>query len=308
MNLFSSLFFKVSPLFFFIALGFIAGRVGKVEKAGIARLLIYFLSPSLIFTQMLRSELTFSDLWLPSLIWGLGSLIAVIFYFLGSKLFAPGTKKNLLGFSAGNANSGYFGIPVADALFGGDAVSRVILCSMGYILFENSTGFYLAARGHSSVRNAVLKVIKLPGFHAAWIGITINLLFGKSDHSLLLNVNQSLRGAYSVLGVSLIGLAMSEVIQFKFDFKFNALAFGSKYVAWPVALYSLVYLNQSVLQIFDVSNAPVLKLIAWVPLAANTVAIASELKTEPETAAMSVFISTLFSLILIPFVMTIFPV
>lgn len=303
MELFSSLFIKVSPLFFFLLVGYLAGKISRVHKEGLAKLLIYYLSPSLIFTQMVRSHLSLSDLWLPGLIWSLGSLIAALYYFLGSKVYPQGTKKNLLGFASGNANSGYFGIPVADALFGGDAVARVILCGMGYILYENSVGFYLAARGHSSVKNAVLKVIKLPGFHAAWIGITINLCLGPSQNEWILGVNQSLRGAYSILGVALVGMAMSELTQFKFDFKFNALAFSAKYLAWPLALYAMVYGNESVIHLFDVENARVLKLIAWVPLAANTVAIASELKTEPETASVAVFVSTLFSLILIPFVM-----
>ncbi|MCM0607048.1 MAG: AEC family transporter [Xanthomonadaceae bacterium] len=303
MNLFSELLLKVSPLFFFLIIGFIAGRVSKVHKEGLAKLLIYYLSPALIFTQMLRAHLTISDLWLPGLIWALGSVIAVGYYFIGSRVYPEGTKKNLLGFAAGNANSGYFGIPVADALFGGDAVARVILCGMGYILYENSVGFYLAARGHSSISSAVMKVVKLPGFHAAWLGISLNLLFGATENSWVQGVNQNLRGAYSILGVALVGLAMSELARFKFDLKFNALSFSAKYLAWPLALYALVYGNESVVQIFDAENARVLKLIAWVPLAANTVAIAAELKTEPETASMAVFLSTIFSLFLIPFVM-----
>lgn len=44
----------------------------------------------------------------------------------------------------------------------------------------------------------------------------------------------------------------------------------------------------------------VMFLLSIVPLAANTVALATELKAEPEKAATSVFFSTLFVLFYIP--------
>lgn len=302
----SDLFVKVSPLFFYMALGYLAGRFGKVHKEGLAKFLIYFLSPALIFTQMLRSYLSWGDLFLPAVIFGLGSFISLFYYLMGGSIWPRGTKKNLLGFAAGNANSGYFGIPIAEALLGTQSVALVILCSMGYIIYENSVGFYWAARGHSSVRQALLKVAKLPGFHAAWLGIVINLGYGQIDGTWISSVNQSLRGAYSILGVSMVGMAISELKKFRMDLPFTLTAFSSKYLAWPIGLYLVVFLNDQYFQIFDAQTAAVLKLIGWVPLAANTVAIAAELKTEPELASMAVFISTIFSLLWIPFVMTIF--
>ena len=303
MNLFSALFFKVSPMFLYLGMGFIAGRWGGVKREPIGRLLIYFLSPGLIFTQLLLTQLGFAELVLPVIILSLAILISFLFYQVGHKIWPEGTRKNLLGFSAGNANSGYFGIPVADALFGTSAVSRVILCSLGYIFYENSVGFYWSARGHSSVRGAVKKVLKLPGFYATLLGITLTLSLGATQSDWIRAINQSLRGAYSILGMSMIGLALSELGHFKVDFKLTAVAFSARYIVWSALLYAIVAWDQTAFQIFDISSRQVLHLMAWVPLAANTVAIASELKTEPEQAAIAVFLSAVFSLFWIPFVM-----
>jgi malate permease and related proteins len=46
--------------------------------------------------------------------------------------------------------------------------------------------------------------------------------------------------------------------------------------------------------------------MAIVPLAANTVALATELKVHPERAAIAVLLSTLFALFYIPFMAYIF--
>nr|CAD7415397.1 unnamed protein product [Timema poppensis] len=61
------------------------------------------------------------------------------------KLDTRDNTRNILAFSSGSTSMGYFGLPIAMALFDEDSVSVYVVCYIGMALFENSLGFYIAA-------------------------------------------------------------------------------------------------------------------------------------------------------------------
>src|SRR2546427_692699 len=83
----------------------------------------------------------FNNLSLPVLFYFLCCFIAVLFYFLSRFLWKDATR-NLLGYTAGLGNIGYFGLPVAISLFDKNLIGITVLCILGFVLFSNSLGFF----------------------------------------------------------------------------------------------------------------------------------------------------------------------
>ena len=206
-----------------------------------------------------------------------------------------------MAFACGSGNTGYFGLPVALFLFGEASVPTAIIAGFGMVLFENTLGFFVTARGHHTAKESLIRVLKLPTLYAFTLAIILNFLgfrLQKPWTDLALNF----RGAYAILGMMLIGLGVATLTTFKVNLRFSALSFFFKFLIGPTLIYSLIFLDRSMFHIFSENIHSIAMLMAIVPLPANAVAIATELNTEPETVGMTVLLSTLFGLVYIPVV------
>src|SRR5438552_2054663 len=142
-----ALLFKLIPLYFVIFLGYIAGRFLRAQKATLASLLVYIISPLVIFHGVVTTTLDASALSLPIFFFTACCVLSSVFLAIGSRLWRDSTK-NILAFTAGTGNTGYFGLPVALALFNEEVVGTMVFSILGFVLYENSLGFFIAARRH----------------------------------------------------------------------------------------------------------------------------------------------------------------
>ncbi len=294
---------RLIPLYIIVATGFIAGRKMKIDRDSIAKLVIYIVSPVVVFTNVSQIEMRREYLAVPFGFAILCSLLAVIFLAfsktVGKRLGLDGPLGNLLAFSAGNANTGYFGLPVAMMLFGPSVIGLYLLFCLGFILYENSVGFYILARGNATAREALNRLLKLPALYAFAAALIANAAGLKLSGSFA-DFSGFFRGTYSVLGVMLIGLGVAEIRSLKFDWLFIGIAFIGKFIVWPAVISGFILLDRNQFHFYDERVHQMLLLIACVPLAANTVAFATLLKTEPEKAGVVVLFSTLFALFFLP--------
>lgn len=304
MDVFLSLFWRIIPLYIIISLGFISGKYLNVKKEVLASLLIYIIAPVVIFNGVVTTNISVSTLSLPILFYILASITGMIFYKLAKYIWTD-TTKNIFGFAAGSGNTGYFGLPVAYAIFPPDLIGPVVLSILGFILFENTLGFFITARGHHTVMESIVKVLKLPTIYAFFLGLVINLSgieFGQIYSDTVTNF----RGAYTVLGMMIIGLGLANIKGFEFDLKFTGLTFLTKFLWWPLMVYGVIVADNLIFKIYNPSIHKVMILMSAVPLAANTVAFATELRAQPEKASVAVLLSTLFALFYIPLIASLF--
>lgn len=289
---------KLLPLYIFIGIGFVGGKFLNISRETVARLLIYILSPLIVFYGIMTIDIQLAVLLLPVTYFLLSIVTCLLGYFLASR-FWKDTHKNILGFATGTGNTGYFGFPVAVAIFGERVLGLMILGSFGAIIYECTIGFFLVARGHHGIRDSVMRVVKLPTMYAAVIAIACNL-GGLPLPDPINDIFLSVRGAYTILGSMMVGLGLSGVSRWRIDWLFTGIAFFMKFLIWPVLMYGVLRLDASVFHLFSEDMRNVLFLLSIVPMAANTVAFATELRTEPEKAATAVFLSTAFALFYIP--------
>ena len=303
MIIFSTLLIRILPLYLLIALGFIAGKKLNAKKETIASVLIYIVTPVVIFNSILNTKIKIELLLLPVIFFICSSVLCMIFYFIGGKLFKDNTK-NILAMSAGTANTGYFGIPVAIELFGKESLGIIVLCIVGFTVFENSLGFFITAKGNHTTKEAIERVFKLPTIYAFLAGFLLNLLRINFGENYLTFTNHFL-GAYTILGMMLIGLGLSDIKGFKFDVKFILASFFARFIIWPLVILSFVFIDNNFMHLFNEAVHKAMLLMSIVPLAANLVAFATELKAQPEKAALAVFLSTIFALFYIPFMVSV---
>lgn len=304
MLVFTTLLVKLLPLYCIVFLGYIAGSRLDVKKESIAQLLIYIISPIIVFYGVVTTELNSALLSLPVLFFILCCLFCIVFYRIG-KIFWEGSEKNILAYTCGNGNSGYFGLPVTLALFGDQFLGIAVLASFGFILYDGSLGFFMVARGRHTVKEAISQILHLPVLYAFFFGLVVNYLH-ISLHPIILETLINFRGMFVVLGMMLIGLGLSQATQTSFDHKFTTIAFLAKFFFWPVLIGLIIFIDKSFFNFYSVSIYQIMLLMSVVPLAANTIAYATKFGTHPEKVSVTVILSTLFALFYIPLFMFFF--
>lgn len=305
MAIFITILLKLIPLYLMIILGFIGARVLKTQKETIAKLLIYIITPAVIFYGAYTAKINFANLSLPILFFCLASAMALIFLMIGNLIFKKDSTKNILAFTAGAGNVGYFGLPIISAILDERVFSLAVLSVLGIVLYENSVGFYLTAKGNYTGKESLLKVIKLPTIYAFFIGLLLNL-FNVHLGDIAAATISHFKGAYTLLGMMIIGMGLTTINKRQIDYKFISLAFLAKFIIWPLIIFGIIALDKNYLHLYNLPIYNVLILMSIVPIAANTVAVATELKVHPDKAALVVLLSTLFALFYIPLIASLF--
>jgi len=281
-----------------IVLGFIAGKVLKVDGRSVAALMFYIIVPLVMADAVSRTTVTMGLLLLPLVVFSISTFMCLAFYAIGRRIWQD-SMSNILGMAVGVANVGYFGLPLAILLLDEQGVGLYLTAIMGTNLFESSVGFYITAKGKHTSRDALLKVLKLPLLYAFFVGLAVSLL-GWEFPVFVQETVGHMRGTYVVLGMMIIGLGLANITSWKIGFRFMSLAMLAKFVLWPLIIGGVVWLDISWLHLFNDSMHKVLLLLSIMPLAANTVAIATLLDTHPDKVATTVLASTLFAMFYVP--------
>lgn len=298
-EIFLLLFNKLSPLFLLLATGFVAARWLKVTRESLSRLVIYIISPIVFFEILIRSPFNAKYFMLPFAYAALCSIMALLTFWASKKYFRS-PMRNLLSYAGGSANTGYFGIPATAILLGADKLSIAIFIIIGYNLYEYSTGFYLAARGSFSRKEALRKIATLPSLWTFFLSMIFSYCGLNKIPENFEPIILGFRGCYSTLGLMMIGLGLGSITSFKLHFRFIGWCLFIKLFAFPLLAVGAIYLDRATLGILDHDLTQILLLMSLVPMAANGVAIATELKLPTDEIALTITLSTILALFWIP--------
>jgi predicted permease len=304
MEVFSTIFYKVVPLYITIALGFIAGKLLKVDRSSIASTLFYLISPLVFFYSIAKAPIDVSVITLALITFLIASFIGWIFYLAGGLVWKDSTR-NILGFAAGNANTGFFGLPIALEIFSDQLVSVFITAMIGIVIFENTVGFYLTARSTSTVKECIARIVKLPSLYAFFLGLIVSY-FNLKIPGIFTNLFMDIRSTYTTLGMMVIGIGLAGIQGFKIDYIFILFAFIAKFFFWPLITFALIFIDNKFFHFYSKDIYNVMILISIVPLASNTVIMASVLKAQPEKAATAVLAGVIFALLYVPMMVSYF--
>jgi predicted permease len=302
MNLFFILLGKIAPLYVNIFIGYILTSYLKIRRDFIAFILIYILGPVVIFFATLSIEINMQLLFLPIFVFLFGSMIAFFVLHYYKKQWSDASI-NTLSFTCGTGNTGYFGIPLAMILLEPQLANIFIFATLASLLYENTTGFYVTAKGNFTARQSILKVLKLPLLYAFILGLSLNFL-GVRTPEMLIPYFEILKWCYGILGMMMLGMGMKGFsLQQDFDVKYIKVAYFYKFLVWPASILLLIFIDNSWGHFLNEDIHKVLFLFSIVPLAGNTVTLAVLLNAKPQKASFTVLLSTLISVVYIPLVL-----
>ena len=302
MTLFLTLLVKTIPLYFSIILGVLSTWILKCDKDTIAKIILFILAPLIVFNATVSVKLEASVLFLPTFFFFSSTILAFILLFIFKKIYSDNTA-NLLAFSTSTGNTGNIGIPLAILFLEPNLVDIFIFTVLANILYQNSIGYYITAKGHFTAKQSIIKVLKLPALYAFVLGIILNT-YGFKIPEMFVSYTEYIKGAYAILGMMLLGMGMEKIkSNNSFDLKFISYAMGIKFIFWPIFILTFIYLDKNYIHFLNDGYYSIMFLFSIVPLAGNTVTVATLLNVKPEKMSLAVFISTIISLFYIPFVM-----
>ncbi len=286
---------------FLIALSFFGYLVGKklgTNPKEISSLLVYVISPAVIFISILQApeeNRYFSFLVGSYVICCLMSGLALL---AGRTIWKDNTEF-LFAFSGGTGNTGYFGLPIAIGLFGIEGAAIAVFIILGANLYEFTVGYFLASRGDGTIKESLLKISKLPIIYAFIFALIMRSTDITINETIALGLD-SFKGAYSVLGMMVIGITLGKITKFEFDSRYITYSLLWKFIAWPIVGLMTIAIYPGHLEAVEKS---VILLMCSVPMAGNVVIISNDLGIHPEKAATAVMISTVLAIFSVPIVM-----
>lgn len=312
MDLFITFFIKIFPLFMYVGMGWLMGKLLKVKKKDLADILVFLVLPLITFHGAFTLKISAQALSLPFLFFLLCSAITLFFLYLGKRLWRDNTG-NLLAFASSYGNYGYFALPAAIALFGSEAEPIIIVAGLGFTIYSCTVGYFVTALGNFSVRQSFIKTVSLPSVYAFIIGFSLNYYgvrlgtFRNLDlNNLYLDIARDIRGGYSFFGMMLLGIAIAEIRRFIVDWKFLGMAMLAQFVVWPVVVLGIIMADKALLGFYPELIRKLIYLLSLIPIGINLVAYATQLDVQPDKAAVTILITTLFAMVYVPLMISLF--
>lgn len=294
----SDIFFEMLPLYLMMAIGYLAGRLFKPDTKSIATLTVFVLSPIVFMLTVAQMEFSIGALLGPFIVFALSVLVSFCVLGLGRQVSA-GKTPYLMALISGTSNWGYFGISIAFVLFEPAVVGLYVLIALGTIVFENSFGIYYASRGQSSPLESFKNVFRYPVLYAIIIGVFLSYLEYQPP-ILSGTFFEYFKGAYIVLGMMMVGLALADMERLTVNIGFLASTFGLRFLIWPALAIGVVWLDKNVIGLMNADFYASLLLISLMPMGANNISFAAKFDMGPGRTAVACLATTLFAMIYIP--------
>ncbi len=289
---------NIIPLYILIGLGYIGGRWLDINVQSVARIAIFIAAPIVTFGAMAKLKFDPSYALLPFVILGASVSITLITYNFARMRWRNNTA-NLIGLGSVAGNTGYFGLPLAMALYGTEWAGVYLLMNVATQISEVTLGYFLAARGHHSVRESLIKVLRLPAVHALYCGLLINFS-GITLPDIFYRYWTYATGTWVFTGMMVIGVALGKIPKLEFDFRLMRWLFAAKFILWPLAGIAFILIDRHLLGLLPETAHGLIMIFTSVPLMANLVAYAAQMNLHTERAASTVLVSTFFAIAYMP--------
>ncbi|MEM9468940.1 MAG: AEC family transporter, partial [Pseudomonadota bacterium] len=247
-------------------------------------------------------EIKISDLSIFAVVWALSFIIMNISYF-SCALIYKGKTQNLMASGLPCGNTGYFGIPIAFALFDSTLFGVYLLASISSTMFQITVSYYILALGQFDWKEAVKKLLSLPPLYGAVIGLFLTFVNIPLPDMVSQTVD-TMKGAFTVLGMMIIGLTLSGFQQIKLDVKFLTLAMLIRFMIWPALTFAVIALDRVFFGGVLEPLVPILMLFSVLPIGADFAIYAANMNMYPQRAATAVLISTVVAAFVIPLAYT----
>lgn len=298
MELFSIFTNVLLPILIMIGLGAFIHMQFRLDLGTLAKLNIYYLVPGLILIRLYETDLEWSIFFKVLVFFiGLCILLYIICEILSSLFRFNKGLRLAFSNSALFFNVGNYGVPVNDLVFRQDPVAmavQVILMTFQNLLVY-SYGIITLQRVNKEKLAKGMPYFKMPMLYVMVFGLGLNAF------DITLPQAIYIPGAYiadALVAVALLTLG-AQVVQLNFSKNMFPVyvSVGVRLLLSPLAAFLIIpFLN------VDTVTAQTMFIASAVPSSVNSAIIAQEYENEPEFAAQSVLISTVFSVLTVTLV------
>lgn len=193
----------------------VKGNVLKPQDSGtLSKLLTNIGMPALVLSSTLGLDLT-GQFTVSMVAMAIVSIVFTAVMFLASRWLCAGEKNQktngMMRFSMVFVNSGFIGIPLAGAVFGGNSpvVAYVIVSNIVMNVMLFTLGVYLVSGDKNTIH--VKKAVLTPVFLAFLAGIALNLLGVNRIIPEIQTYATHLKGIVTPLSMAVLGMKLADV-------------------------------------------------------------------------------------------------
>ncbi|WP_079477587.1 AEC family transporter [Halobacillus salinus] len=290
----------VFPVLLIFGAGFVIQKIAKLDIKSISTIALYVMLPCLVFETFYEADLdgeyltmiVFSGLLLASILL-INKVVAKV------KKYDMSMESGLI-LSTAFMNSGNYGAPIILFAFGEEGFVYSVSFLVLQAIIMNFFGVYYAARGSSGLKMAVAAVLKMPPTYAVLVALVMNVASVPMPDNLMNSVSLLAQATIPMVMV-VLGMQLADIKLKQFDWSKITYATSVRLIASPLIAFGLtLILPMSPLM------ASVLIVSAAMPSAATTTIFAVQFKSKPDLVSSITLVTTLFSVITIPILLSIF--
>lgn len=281
----------ILPTFIVILIGYVLGKITKIDMSAIVEVVFYVGLPALAFTSMLEKKIVLLDaakVWAAALIitFGCGAVAWIVFKIIRQKhsgLYIPISMMNTVNIP----------FPIIYLVYGAEGLFAATLFYIPNVLLLFSLGLYIAAGKHW--KESIKEVLKVPPIYAAIAGLLVNLL----------NITMP---ELVVRPLSFIGTMVVPLVLLVLGYNLSSVKITSlptTFLASFIRVGVGLLLGLLAVNLFDLTGVlrAVVILDSAMPAAVNAALIATRYKNEADLVSSVVFVTTIASLVVIPFLL-----
>jgi len=281
----------VLPTFIVIFIGYMFGKITKVDMSAVVDVVIYVGLPALVFISMLDKKIVLLDaskVWAAAMLimLGCGTVAWIVFKIIRQKhsgLYLPISIMNAVNIP----------FPIIYLVYGSEGLFAATLFYIPNVLLISSLGVYMASGKHW--RESIKEVFKVPPIYAALAGLLLNL-FDVTVPELVVEPLSFIGMMTIPLVLLVLGSNLSRVRITSFPTtllaSFLRVGIGLLFGLLTVNLFSLTGVLRSVV----ILNSAM-------PAAVITSILTTKYKNEADLVSSVIFITTIASLVIIPFLL-----
>jgi predicted permease len=165
--LLSVLFDIVLPVFIIIGLGFVLARLLTVDAQTLSRVSLYILGPALVYSKLVETTVTRTDLVQIILFTIVGTLLVLALSWTVARVLRLNQSKES-GFMLSSSfnNCGNYGLPLVLFAFGQQGLERALIYFVTSAFLVNTLAVFVASRGKARVTTSLSNIFKIPMIYA----------------------------------------------------------------------------------------------------------------------------------------------
>jgi predicted permease len=283
----------VFPVFVLIGFGVLMDRLFTIDVQTLSKFNFYLLLPALLFVAILKSDL---DPTMFGTIVGFTVVHHIVMLAAGWGIFSVARfrqRRPVLVLGSMYYNAGNYGLPLVGLAFGPQALSVAAIILMTQNLFGFMVGLWLIGDEGQSWRDVLRNFLAVPSLYTIAAALLMSAFNFQLPKPLAVPI-EHLADALIPMALLMLGVQLSRG---RITGRFADVAAVSvvRLIGSPLVAMGLVALWAALISPGILIFAPVLVVVAAVPVAVTVYVLSIEYERNPNLASQMIFWSTLLS-------------